>query len=293
MSERLSLIQLEVLRQLATYQLLTAEQVALLRDVTLRGARKGLAKLDGMGMVEARYQAYGQARGRPAKAYSLSPKGIRCLESRDPSLENVALTPWDDGAGPAHQLLLNWFLLHVHHISREHPQLLVHMLGGLHHPPLKSAENRGGSAEMIPDALFAISCEEQEKTLLFFVEIDMGTESLTSPSWGSRDFREKILRYQDHFRSAAYKRQEAPLACDLRGFRLLVVANSPRRLASLCRLVQQTPPSDFIWLTDQASMFAHGLSAAIWARGGHQERPAESILGLTYGRVAPLLPIKV
>ena len=121
----------------------------------------------------------------------------------------------------------------------------------------------------------------------------MGTESLASPSSASRDFREKIVRYQDHFRAAAYQRYEAPLGCGLRGFRLLVVTNSPRRLASLCRLVQQTPPSDFIWLTDQASMFANGLSAAIWVRGGRQEMATQSILGPTYGRVAPLLPTKV
>ena len=293
MTDKLSLTQLEMLRHLATYQLLTAEQVALLRAVTLRGARKGLVKLDGMGMVEARYQAYGQARGRPAKAYSLSPKGIRCLKSRDPNLENVVLAPWDDGAGPAHQLLLNWFLLHVLHVPRAHPQLQVQILSGLHHPTMESAENPGGPTEMIPDAVFAMSCEEQDKTLLFFVEVDMGTESLTSPSRASRDFREKILRYQDHFRAAAYKRYEAPLGCGLRGFRLLVVTNSPRRLASLCRLVQQTPPSDFIWLTDQASMFANGLSAAIWVRGGRQEMATQSMLGPTYGRVAPLLPTRV
>ena len=293
MSKKLSPVQLEVLRHLATYQLLTAEQVAVLRDVTLRGARKGLAKLDGLGMVEARYQAYGQARGRPAKAYSLSPEGIRCLRGWDTSLENAVLAPWDDGAGPAHHLLLNWFLLHVLHIPRMHQQLQVQVLGGLRGPLMASSDNHAGTADIIPDAIFAIHCEEQGKTLLFFTEIDMGTESLASPSRASRDFREKILRYQDHFRAAAYKRHEVPLGCGLRGFRMLVVANSQRRLASLCRLVQQTPPSDFIWLTDQASMFANGLSAAIWARGGHQERPTESILGPTYGRVAPLSPTRV
>jgi hypothetical protein len=38
-------------------------------------------------------------------------------------------------------------------------------------------------------------------------------------------------------------------------------------------------PSDFIWLVDQERMFSHGLSAKIWARGGRNEDPPQSILG--------------
>lgn len=292
MTEKLSTSQLQELRYLATYQLITAEQMAMLRDVTVRGARKGLAKLEQMGLIEARYYTLGLARGRPTKVYSLSAKGIRSLRRGDSRLEHATLAPWDDEAGIGHQLLLNWFLLHVLHIPRVHKQLQVRVLAGRRATHTASSDEDTGSAEIVPDAVFAIRCEEQDKTLLFFTEIDMGTESLTSPSRSSRNFREKILRYQDRFRTEAYRQYEESLACGLRGFRMLVVTNSPRRLTGLCQLVQQTPPSDFIWLTDQASMFAKGLSATIWARGGRQQIPPQSILGPTYGEVAPLLPAK-
>jgi hypothetical protein len=61
---------------------------------------------------------------------------------------------------------------------------------------------------------------------------------------------------------------------------------------ALCRLVQEMPPSDFIWLTDQQRMFTHGLSAKIWARSGKQDSNRESILGNEMACRAPILPIK-
>ena len=297
MAERRTLSQGDMLRYLATYRLLTADQLALLRDITLRGARKGLSKLEGLGFIEARQVAYGQARGRPARAYSLSHKGIHHLKESDPDWEGVPLDLWRDEAASAHQLLLNWFLLHVLHLPQALPQLEVQMLNDALALPMVSPEVRPASSiavpgGTIPDAIFAIPCEEQGKTLLFFVEIDRDTESLASPTRGSRAFRDKILHYQQLFRSGMYRRYEIPLQCNLRGFRLLVLTLSPRRLAGLCRLTRQTPPSDFIWLTDQASLFREGLAAAVWARGGRPDIPRRSIVGPTYARVALLPPAK-
>ena len=76
-----------------------------------------------------------------------------------------------------------------------------------------------------------------------------------------------------------YKKYEQVWNCPLNGFRLLFLTISHSRLAALCGLVQEMPPSDFIWLTEQSRMFADGASAAIWARGGKLETPHESILG--------------
>jgi hypothetical protein len=57
------------------------------------------------------------------------------------------------------------------------------------------------------------------------------------------------------------------------------MVNSPARHKSLCRLVQEMPPSDFIWLADQDSMFSNGLSGNIWSRGGKDNNSTQSILG--------------
>ena len=125
-----------------------------------------------------------------------------------------------------------------------------------------------------------MTCQEiEKKTLLFYLEADMGTETLASTSRDPKDIRQKILNYQTLFRSRLYKRYEAVFKSKLNGFRLLFLVNSEPRLISLCRLIREMPPSDFIWLTDQGKMFSRGLAAKIWARGGRNEDPPQSILG--------------
>jgi hypothetical protein len=52
------------------------------------------------------------------------------------------------------------------------------------------------------------------------------------------------------------------------------------------------PPSDFIWLAEQGSMFSKGLSAEIWFRGGREGVPPESILSPEMACQAPVLPLK-
>ncbi len=116
-------------------------------------------------------------------------------------------------------------------------------------------------------------------TLLFFLEVDMGTETIASRRPGGGDVRQKIVVYQSCFRGGLYKRYEPILGARLRGFRVLVLAHTSSRLAALCRLVRETPPSDFVWLTDQERMFSQGIWAPIWARGGHIDSPPQSILG--------------
>ena len=107
----------------------------------------------------------------------------------------------------------------------------------------------------------------------------MGTETIASQDRNPKDIRQKVLRYQNLFRSGNYKRYESDFDSKFNGFRLLFMVNSEARLISLCRFAREMPPSDFIWLANQGKMFSHGLSAQIWARGGRNEEPPQSILG--------------
>ena len=132
--------------------------------------------------------------------------------------------------------------------------------------------------DFIPDGVFTISVGEQDRrrSLLFFSGgVDMGTEPLTSSGSG-RDLRQKILNYQAYFRTGRYKRYEEFWNYQFKGFRLLFLANTGGRMASICRLVQGMPPSDFIWVSDQDRMFAQGLGDNIWARGGKDQTAHQS-----------------
>jgi hypothetical protein len=139
----------------------------------------------------------------------------------------------------------------------------------------KSSENRS----MIPDGVFIITDKESEKSLLFFLEVDMGTETLVNSKGEPTDVRQKIINYQTLFGTGKYKRYEKIFNVSLNGFRLLFLSNTPARLRALCRLVREMPPTDFIWLADQYQMFSNGLSAEIWVRGGKDNEKLQSILG--------------
>ena len=146
--------------------------------------------------------------------------------------------------------------------------------------------------EFIPDGVFSITNgpAETKKTLLFFLEVDMGTETLVSSKHSSKDIREKILNYKDLFRTNRYKRYEDVFGSRLNGFRLLILVNTASRLTPLCRLVREMPPSDFLWLAAQEKMFSRGLSAEIWFRGGKHEEQPQSILGSKLACETTVLP---
>ena len=148
-----------------------------------------------------------------------------------------------------------------------------------------------GFIEFIPDAAFSLTCKDAEidKTLLFFLEVDMDTETLASRKRNPKDLRQKIVNYQALFRSKRYKRYERFFGAKLNGFRLLFLANTFSRLTAICRLVQEMPPSDFIWVTDRERMFSHGLASEIWARGGKKDEPPQSIIGSKLACDSPVI----
>jgi hypothetical protein len=130
-----------------------------------------------------------------------------------------------------------------------------------------------------PDAVFGIRDSVADKTCLFFLEVDFGTETMVSPKRDTTDIRQKIINYQWYFQSRGYRRYEEVFKCQLRGFRLLFLTSTRGRLVALCELIQQIRPSNFVWLTECGSLFPDGISAEIWARGGDLHEPLRSILG--------------
>lgn len=289
MSDRLTRKQLALLEHLDSYRLLTVEQAAVLQGSGMQAARKRLASLLDMGLVETIPQGFGRSAGRPGRIYHLSREGITNLRSHgfDPGQQRYDANTSGGIGAVDHQLLLYWCLLHLRHLEGVHPQLAVRIQDSS--PSIVSDD---APDVTIPDAVFSITHEEQGKTLLFFLEVDMGTETVASPSRRRNDFRGKIVRYQRYLTSGGYKAYEPSLPHPLLGFRLLVVTPALRRLTSLCRLVGEMPPADFIWLTDQPSLFRNGLSGAIWVRGGDRDATVQSIVGSSLACAAPLLPVK-
>ena len=294
MTFRLAPTDFELLQAIAESRIATAPQLAALLGRSAKGVRDRTSKLIAEGLLEEVTRGRGQRRGRPERIVSLGESAVTILKER--GLVDAGMRAGDIMGGSIrcqnHQLLLNWVRVHLFQIERVLPRLEVRFLA--HNSPFLPAESASlsivtdpepGQAKpqrvvsVKPDATFSICDREQGKTLLFFLEVDLGTETLASPQRELTDIRQKILNYGACFDRLVYKRYEKLWDCQLNGFRLLFLTDTLARLSTLSSLVQEMPPSDFIWLTEQARMFKDGISAQIWARGGRLDIPPQSMLG--------------
>jgi len=303
MAFRLNKSDEEILRSIAEHRVLTLEHLAVLHWRNPAALRRRLNGLKDNGLLQVTARGWGRHRGRPENLLSLSETAVDWLKSRGVV---GAAVPHDRVTTSRlnclnHQLLTNDFRVQLTHMRRLVPAFRIQFFSPISpFLPLSSrdkplvrerirTEDDGDWIEFIPDGVFATTHEQLRKTLLFFLEVDMGTETLTSRRRPKRDIQQKIVNYQVYFHLEQYKRYEKILKCQLRGFRLLILTDTPTRLAALCRLVREMPPSDFIWLTDREKMLSQGNWAAIWVRGGRQTGPLESLLGKKMPNPCPRL----
>lgn len=288
--------ELELITLIAEHRLLSTGQLARLRNRDGHRIRRAVIGLEKRGLVVVAHGGVGlgRDRGRPEKVLSLTASAVELLKAQG---RLAATIPVDQVTATGmrctqHQLLLNWFRVFLVELERCCPQFSIRLLAG--NSPLiqRGPDGRATRYEeacltepgkktnaFVPDGVFWITHAGRQMTLLFFLEVDMGTEPIASGRSGSLDIRQKILNYQSCFRMRRYERYEQVTGTRLRGFRVLFLAHTAPRLAALCRLVRETPPSDFVWLTDQDHLFARGLHAPIWARGGRIDSPLQSMLG--------------
>jgi len=294
MAARLTRTDRKLLVSIAEYRVLTVKQIARLLSRNTRVVQRRLADLEDAGLILAASRSYGRRRGRPEKMISLSEQGVGMLRSDhkigpDVSDERVMT---QETRCLDHQLLVNSFRIELARVDTKVPGLSVPFLSPTSPFVTLRSDGRPSISDWVsasgltdkrlwftPDGVFSIVDDPRSRTVLFFLEVDMGTETLASPKRSRRDLRQKILNYREYFRSERYKRYERTWSCTMRGFRLLFVTHTADRLAAVCRLVRDMQPSDFIWLTDQNRLSQNGLCSQIWARGGRLNAALESILG--------------
>lgn len=287
MAFRLGSTDFEMLRTIAEYRIMTSPQLAALLSRSKKGVRDRISKMIAEGLLQETPRGRGQHRGRPERVVSLSNSAIDILEEQGFIESQVAAGRKIGGqiGCQNHQLLLNWARIHLSHITTVAAGLEIRFLA--HNSPFipKGFSNvsvQSETGELIrfePDATFSIYDHNQDKTLLFFLEVDLGTEILASPRRILTDIRQKILNYGVCFDTQVYKRYEKLWNCQLNGFRLLFLTDNSEQMSKICSLAREMQPSDFIWVTEKNRMFDDGISAQIWARGGRLDASFQSILG--------------
>lgn len=280
-----------LLSTLAEYRVLGISQLSAIFSVSQQMMRRRITALSKTGFVDVTRQPRGVSAGRPENVVYLREFGANTLRDQgvlDPTIAPDIFTKIDFHT-LGHQLLINWFRIHLNLLSQHRPALITSFLSPTKcHDWYEAGISANGQAGVIPDGIFSITEEKQGRSLLFFLEVDMATETLSSSNPQTKDIRKKVISYQQIFKDNDFKRLEEVLGGKFRGFRTLFVAATQPRLDQLCRLVRALPGTNFIWLTNSEWMFQRGVSAPIWVAGGNSEAGLRSILGATLAFDCPL-----
>jgi len=283
---------LDLLATVAEYRVLTPQMLATILGRNVRALRRRVSALMHADLLVAdrRYPRF--ALGRPERMLSLSVRGAELLMELNilsPRTEpKRAMRPAD--ALLKHLMAMNELRTQLSQIPRIQPELSVRFLSSTS-PFLPTwakgrpivydrfRDSDGRQCSLIPDGALALSHATLGKTLLFFVEIDMGTETLVSSSGHRGDLWHKVVTYQAYYACNAYKRYEKIWNSQLHRFRVLLLANSRGRAGAISRLLRDVGTTDFILVADQAHMMTDCVWAAIWRPGGKLDQPEVSILG--------------
>ena len=170
MSFRLKENDCKILESIAEYRILTVTQIAAILHKSRQVVRRRLNDLEKAGLIEVTGREFG--RGRPENSLGLTERGVDVL--KDNGLLNQDV-PYEKVCADClfcadHQLLLNWFRIHLNHVEKVVPRISVKLFAHnspflpkgqsgriliADYSPVLGASIRG--IKFTPDAVFGIS----------------------------------------------------------------------------------------------------------------------------------------
>lgn len=279
----------QILRTVADYRVLSLKQLTSLSFPSENATRAWIHKHKDL--IETREAPLTGRTGRPERVVSLTSKAVGLLQKEGDS----SIAPekrWVSPEQIGHQLLANTIRIQAIGLESRFPQFSVSYLSPNSPYHLDEQGNSRlfhkitlphNDITFIPDGTFTICESITMKSLLFFVEADMSTESYTSKKEQPNDLQTKVGNYRMFRAQGCYKRYEQIFNQQLHGFRVLLVANTTERANAIARFLKNTPPAGFVWVTSQKLMVERYIWEKIWAPGGG--KPLESILGRRYAPI--------
>ena len=278
---------------ISEYGILLNEQIALLNNSGKRIIQRKISRLYKNGLLNLSPRNNSSNHGRPENIISIHEKGVKLLQNENLIDSKIPVKRFtaDKIYNIEHELLINWFRIHLQNIQVKISNLKTEFISST--TPFIPLNKNGqplitenllienSTVTLIPDGVFHIKSENQNKSLLFFLEVDMGTESLQNKGFKSNSIATKIQNYQAHFQSKKYLRYQKKWNTIFNGFRLLILTNTAKRKVSIMNFINSDSSNDFVWVADQSEMFEKGLGGKIWSKGGKLSIPQESILGPT------------
>ncbi|MFZ1292307.1 MAG: replication-relaxation family protein [Melioribacteraceae bacterium] len=282
-----------LLLMISKYGILLNDQIALLNNSGKRIVQRKISRLYNNSLLNLSLRNNSSNHGRPENIISISEKGVKLLQNENLIDSKIPFERFitDKIYNIEHELLINWFRIHLQNIQVKISNLKTEFISST--TPFIPLNKNGqplitenllienSSVTLIPDGVFYIKSEKQNKSLLFFLEVDMGTESLQNKGFKSNSIASKILNYKFYFQSEKNLRYQKRWNTIFNGFRLLIITNTTKRKVSISNFINSDISNDFVWVANQSEMFEKGLGGRIWSRGGKLSIPQESILGPT------------
>jgi len=252
-SAKVSPAEEKILGLLVEYRFLTTEILSILLAKGLRSVQKQIKAMVKRGLIITTPRMKTSGKGRPELILSLSPVGQRTILNQRENKRDIARDYFQLKGNVEHQLLINNFRTSLSRIETENSDLLVKYLSS---NPYQTARKNFmikekflvGSTlfEFIPDGVLTLHSQKEGKTLLFFLEADMGTEGIRGMGINRNTIEQKIMNYQLLFAQKIYKRYESIFGTNLTGFRVLIVVNSAERKELISRFLQVSENVGFV-----------------------------------------------
>ena len=165
---------IKLLSSIAEYKFLTVKQLAAITQRSMQVIRRRIRTLRDERLISLKERDFGGRSGRLEYISFLTEKGLKLIREKE-ILSAHAKYITDKTAKSIfidHDLLVNWFFIHLIQIGRENPSLSTKHLtisshrlksGSLEKPLLMERISNGQSAEnykMIPDGVFIITDKE-------------------------------------------------------------------------------------------------------------------------------------
>jgi len=292
---RLQSADMAILTLLLDHRMATGEQLARILGRNQRALSRRMTSLECENIVRTFQADASGSRGRPPMVYTLSEAGVDILVDRDAVSTDIAdaILERTEPRQVNHHLAINNFRIALASIGTRYPELTLDALD-TGSPctfakddelvPKMTLEGCDGR-EVRPDVVTCIADRARAKPLLFFVEVDRGTEPIVRERGSS--IRQKVETYRQLFREGGHLSWQAFWDRPFKGFRVLFVCHTPKRAMSIGRALAPGPSSDFFWITDEDKLEAAGIAGHIWMRGGACDASLESMLGSHAERPLP------
>ena len=136
-----------------------------------------------------------------------------------------------------------------------------------------------GKTTLIPDAVICLENTRTKKKGLFYVEVDLGTEKITTGNKKDYSLLKKMLVYKEYVKGEKYKKYNDLYDYDYRGIRVLSVMDSSTRIRSLRRELFNKGIKKFIWLTESSEINTSTVFSKIWMMANIKDNNKYSIIG--------------